>query len=104
MAGNGGELELGQLISRITTARKVDREVVVAAVRELATTGLVTESPVRVLMTSDGRARHSQIRARVAGVTGRLFGDLAAADLETAGRILSIVTDRANAELARMTS
>ena len=37
----------------------------------------------------------------IAGITQRLWGDLPAEDLATAGRVLAIITDRANAELAR---
>ena len=44
---------------------------------------------------------HSQIRATVAGITERLWGDLPADDLATAGRVLTIITERASAELAR---
>ena len=36
----------------------------------------------------------------IAGITERLWGDLEPADLATAGRVLGIVLDRANAELA----
>jgi hypothetical protein len=35
-------------------------------------------------------------------VTGRLSGDFLPEDLATAGRVLSIITTRANAELARL--
>ena len=44
---------------------------------------------------------HSQIRATIAGITQQLWGDLPADDLATAGRVLTIITERANAELAR---
>jgi hypothetical protein len=43
---------------------------------------------------------YGQIRAGVTEVTQRLWGDLPAGDLATAGRVLSIITERADAELA----
>jgi DNA-binding MarR family transcriptional regulator len=104
LAGNGGAAELGALVGQITNARKVEDDVVLAAVGELTAAGFVTESAGRIALTADGRQRHGQIRDRLTEVTGRLFGDLSAADLETAGRVLTIVTERANAELARLAS
>jgi hypothetical protein len=40
-------------------------------------------------------------RPAVAGITRRLWGDLAAQDLATAARVLSTVLARANQELSR---
>jgi len=61
----------------------------------------ITGEPPAVTVTGPARRLHSQIRAAVAGITQRLWGDLPAEDLATAGRVLAIITDRANAELAR---
>ena len=44
---------------------------------------------------------HSRIRAATAEITQQLWGDLPAEDLATAGRVLAIITERANAQLAR---
>jgi hypothetical protein len=54
-----------------------------------------------VTVTATARRLHSQIGATIAGITQRLWGDLPADDLATAGRVLAIITERANAELAR---
>lgn len=43
-----------------------------------------------------------RISAANAEIVQRLWGDLPAGDLATAGRVLAIVTERANAELARL--
>jgi DNA-binding MarR family transcriptional regulator len=104
LAGNGGAAELGALVGRITNARKVAADVVGAAIRELTAAGFVTESAGHVTLTADGSQRHGLIRDRLTEVTGRLFGDFSAADLETAGRVLTIITERANAELTRLAS
>ena len=52
-------------------------------------------------LTATGTEVFGQIRAAVTEVTQRLWGDLPAQDLATAGRVLSIITERADAELAR---
>ena len=54
-----------------------------------------------VAVTGTARQLHSRIRTTVAEITQRLWGDLPAEDLATAGRVLSIITERASAELAR---
>jgi len=102
LAGNGGASDRGHAVRVITSARKLEAEVVLAAVHELNAAGLVTETDDRVTMTDAGRATHGQIRARITEVTGRLFDGFAREELETAGRVLAIVTERANAELARL--
>ncbi len=50
-------------------------------------------------MTSAGQARFAEIRGALEEITSRLF-DFPAEDLATAGRVLAVVTARANAELA----
>ena len=51
-------------------------------------------------LTDAGQQLFGRIRGAVTEITGRLWGDLPAEDLATAGRVLSIVTERASAELA----
>jgi hypothetical protein len=60
----------------------------------------VHRGPGPVRLTAAGTQVFGQIQAAVTEVTQRLWGDLPAEDLATAGRVLSIVTERANAELA----
>ena len=99
-ASGGGSAERDQLVSRITDARKVEDAVVLAAVTDLAGAGLVAEDSGQVTLTRAGQTRYQDVRARIADVTARLFADLAADDLRTAGRVLTIITERANAVLA----
>ena len=61
----------------------------------------ITGAGSAVTVTGAAQQLHSQIRATIAGITQRLWGDLPADDLATAGRVLAIITERANAELAR---
>ena len=69
------------------------------AISKLAAAGLVLDE-TRVGLSEAGEARYYEIRADLADVTARLFGDFPPEDLATAGRVLAIVTARANAELA----
>ena len=61
----------------------------------------IAGEPPAVTVTGAARQLHSRISAAIADLTQRLWADLPAEDLATAGRVLVIITDRANAELAR---
>jgi hypothetical protein len=54
-------------------------------------------------VTATGAAHqlHSRIGAAITQITQRLWGDLPADNLATAGRVLAIITERANAQPAR---
>ena len=61
----------------------------------------ITAEPPAVTATGAALRLHSRISAATTEVTQRLWGDLPAEDLVTAGRVLAIITERANAQLAR---
>lgn len=61
----------------------------------------ITGAGSALTVTDAAQQLHSQIRTTIAAITQRLWGDLPAEDLATAGRVLAIITERANAELAR---
>jgi DNA-binding MarR family transcriptional regulator len=101
---SGGTVERDELISRVAGALKVTDAEAKVRVDELAAARLVDvpddpASPVQV--TDAGRDLQSRIRSEVGEITQRLWGDLPAEDLATAGRVLSGVLARANDELAR---
>lgn len=90
------------VVSRIVSARKISEADVRAAIGELADAGLAAVKPgadPTVRLTEAGAARFAAVRLQVEEITARLF-DLPEQDLVTAGRVLSIVTARANAEIA----
>jgi len=97
-AASGSAIDRDQLIARITDARKTDVRQVETAISELAAAGLVRDE-TSVGLSEAGQARYHEIRADLEDVTARLFGDFPPEDLATAGRVLAIVTARANAEL-----
>jgi DNA-binding MarR family transcriptional regulator len=65
---------------------------------QLTAAGYLTDG---TSVTPRARDLFSRTRAATREITERLWGDLPAEDLATAGRVLSIITERANAELAR---
>jgi DNA-binding MarR family transcriptional regulator len=103
-AASGAAIDRDQLLTRITGARKIDDPAVLTAIAELTSAELVQALPgegPRIGLTETGQARYRSIRTALDEVISRLFGDLPAEDLATAGRVLTIITERANAEVAR---
>lgn len=102
-AVSGGTLSSAELIGRTTGALKIDESAVNATIAGLAASELLELLPgerPRVRLTEAGQARYQQIRAALNDLTQRLYGDLPAEDLVVAGRVLFVITARANAELA----
>jgi hypothetical protein len=87
---------------RVTGGLKISDAEAQAHVDELAAAQLLQldgdQSPVTV--TDAGHQLHSQILTTITPLTRRLWGDLPAEDLAAAGRVLSIILQRADAELA----
>lgn len=100
---SGGSMGRDQLVSRVAGALKVSEGEARTRIDELARSLLVGGPPddeAPVTITDAGRDLHAGIRASVAEITKRLWGDVPADDLATAARVLGTVLDRANAELA----
>jgi len=97
-AASGGDIDHDQLVARVSGARKIDGAEVEAAIAGLDAAGLA-EGTSRVILTTAGLARFAEIRGALEEITARLF-DFPAEDLATAGRVLAVLTERANAQLA----
>ena len=97
-AASGGDIDHDQLVARVSGARKIDGAEVEAAIAGLDAAGLA-EGTSRVILTTAGLARFAEIRGALEEITARLF-DFPAEDLAAAGRVLAILTERANAEHA----
>jgi hypothetical protein len=98
----GEAIERDQLIGRVAGAVKVSEQEAQTRVDRLTVAGLLQvgdgeNSPVKV--TDAGHQLHGRIRGAITPITERLWGDLPAEDLATAGRVLSTILARANAEL-----
>lgn len=99
----GGTVDRDQLVGRVAGALKVSEPAAQARIAELVAVQLLKAPdgeglPVQV--TDAGQQLYGEIRADVAEITQRLWGDLPADDLATAGRVLSTILARADAELA----
>jgi DNA-binding MarR family transcriptional regulator len=111
IAGSGGSAGHDQFTARVAFALKETQETAAARVGQLAAKGLVQITPelgtsvapepgTSVALTETGQRLMSSIRQHVDAITQRLWGDLPAADLDVAGRVLRTVLERAEAEVA----
>ena len=106
LAASGGEPG-GEPVSHDEFAGRVAGVLHISAadardrIGELAAARLLrAENGAPVQLTEAGRQLVSRIRGQVGQITQRLWGDLPPEDLQIAGRVLGIITARANAELA----
>jgi DNA-binding MarR family transcriptional regulator len=102
-AAGGGASGRDQLVAQVAHGLKVGQAQAQEHLASLVAAQLVQDSgddagPVR--LTAAGTEVFGQIRGATTEITKRLWGDLPARDLATAGRVLTIITERANAELA----
>ncbi|MET7819491.1 MarR family winged helix-turn-helix transcriptional regulator [Micromonospora zamorensis] len=104
-----GPVERAHLTHRVTSTRKIDESAVHQVVAQLVDAGLAQvdrPSPASggdepgVALTDTGRATQRSVVAAVADLSARLYADIPADDARTAARVLTLVTERANAELA----
>jgi hypothetical protein len=99
----GGGAERDRFTSMVADALKISEAEAEVRVGDMVTAQqlTITGQGSAVTVTETARQLHSRIRTAVTEITQRLWGDLPAGDLATAGRVLAIITERANAELAR---
>ncbi|MCG6497132.1 hypothetical protein [Kitasatospora sp. A2-31] len=102
----GGGATRDDLITRLTTGLKIDDAAAAAVIEQLLDAGLATASggdggdPAVLALTDTGRELHGRIQDGVKRIVARIYGDLPAEDLAVAARVLTVVTERANAILA----
>ncbi|MFD4033808.1 hypothetical protein ACFWVP_25680 [Streptomyces sp. NPDC058637] len=88
------------LTDRMTSTLKIETGTAEAAVDSLIDGGLLAETGAGLELTASGRARQDGIRTGTARITAGLYADLPAEDLAAAGRVLTVLTERANVVLA----
>jgi hypothetical protein len=100
---DGGPAEPGRFTRMVAGALKIGETEAAALVGDMVAAQLlqITGEPPAVTVTGAGRQLHGRISAGTAQVIQRLWDGLPAADLATAARMLVIITERADAELAR---
>jgi hypothetical protein len=99
---SGGSVDRDELVGRLADSLKISEADAQARVTELAAAQLLQAldgDGSSVTVTDAGQQLHGQIRTAVTQITQRMWGDLPAADLAAAGRVLNTILARANAEL-----
>ncbi|WP_299540086.1 MarR family transcriptional regulator [uncultured Streptomyces sp.] len=91
-----------ELVALVGASLKADPAGIGADVDALLTARLLTEDGGRLRPSDAGRALLAAVDAEVAPVSRRIWGGITAEDLAVAGRVLALVTERADAELAAM--
>ncbi|MFD1662983.1 MarR family transcriptional regulator [Streptomyces caeni] len=101
LADHGGTLEHTALVARLRDGLKIGDEAVArTAVDTLIAEGLLEIAQERVSLTDRGRDLSDGIQAGAREIASRLYAGIPQEDLETAGRVLTLVLERANADLA----
>ncbi|SCF11788.1 DNA-binding transcriptional regulator, MarR family [Micromonospora coriariae] len=103
-----GTTERTRLVHRITSTLKVDEPTVHTLITQLVDAGLAQAGDhtstgggePQVRLTDTGHTVRGRVADAVAGITARLYGDIPADETSVAARVLALVTQRANAELA----
>ncbi|MGV9270529.1 MarR family transcriptional regulator [Kitasatospora sp. NPDC003701] len=93
-----------QLAAQLRGSLKADPADVRATLDELLAARLLVADGAHLLPTDAGRELLAAVAAQTAPVTARIWGGIPAEDLAAAGRVLALVTERANAELATPTA
>ncbi|MFG2479550.1 MarR family winged helix-turn-helix transcriptional regulator [Streptomyces fagopyri] len=97
----GGTVERARLVARLAGALKIEDPVARRTVDEMTALGLVAEPAAgQVSLTERGGELFERIRTGGSEIAARLYAGIPAEDLATAGRVLALVTERADAELA----
>jgi hypothetical protein len=102
IAASEEPLDRRGLTERVAGALKQGEAAARARVSELVDAQLI-DSPddpgSPVTLTGEGQRLYAGVRGQVVEITRRLWGDLPTEDLAAAGRVLSIVLERAESEL-----
>ncbi|MGW3105314.1 MarR family transcriptional regulator [Streptomyces sp. NPDC001100] len=95
-----GPVDRGQLAADTMAALKAGEDSVQGTIDELITAGLLGTDASEVRITDAGRELYVRITKETGAASARIWGDIPEADLGTTGRVLTLITERANAELA----
>ncbi|MEV6400776.1 MarR family winged helix-turn-helix transcriptional regulator [Streptomyces sp. NPDC051907] len=102
---SGGDTERAAIVDRMTSTLKIDDSDALASIDGLIAAGLLEVLPgeePRVGLTEAGKSVNGQIRAAVPQISAQLYAGFSAEELAVAGRVLTTVTARANAELDKL--
>ncbi|WLW50167.1 MarR family winged helix-turn-helix transcriptional regulator [Streptomyces sp. YU58] len=88
------------LVRQVVDGLKIDPAEAGDAVEALITKGLLAPEASLVRVTDSGRALYADTSAETAQISARIYAGIPTEDLAAAGRVLTLVTERANQELA----
>ncbi|MFF9196689.1 MarR family transcriptional regulator [Streptomyces sp. NPDC014779] len=88
------------LVSQVRASLRCGPADVHASLDELLASGLLVADGDHLRPTEAGRELLAAVAAGTAPVSARIWSGIPAEDLTAAGRVLALVTERANAELA----
>ncbi|WP_435280928.1 MarR family transcriptional regulator [Streptomyces koelreuteriae] len=92
-----------RLVDGVTGALKIDATEVHAVIDELIAARLLApDEGSGVRITDAGRGLYETTSGETAPLTARIYDGIPAEDLAVAGRVLSLITERADAELAAL--
>ncbi|MFJ5551861.1 MarR family transcriptional regulator [Streptomyces sp. NPDC093225] len=92
------------LVTQVQGSLKTDPAEIRTVLDELLARQLLAADGKHLRATDAGRHLLTSVGADTAPVTARIWGGIPAEDLAAAGRVLALVTERANTELAALTS
>jgi DNA-binding MarR family transcriptional regulator len=95
-----GPISHDELIAEVNASLKLDESAVRDVIEEMADAELVEAQPSRVTLTDAGRELFDRTTAETAPISAKLYAGIPAEDLAVAGRVLTLITQRANVELA----
>ncbi|MFE7927626.1 MarR family transcriptional regulator [Streptomyces sp. NPDC057456] len=92
------------LVTQVQSSLKADPAHIRATLDELLAKRLLVVNGAHLHPTDAGRALMAAVGAETAPISTRIWGDIPAEDLAAAGRVLALVAERANAELAALSA
>lgn len=100
-----GLVERQHLVDGLVDSLKIETEEARDVVDELITAGsLAAAQPSHVRITDAGRQLYETTAAETAPLSARVYDGIPEEELAVAGRVLSLITERANRELAALTA
>ncbi|WP_326797959.1 MarR family transcriptional regulator [Streptomyces sp. NBC_01808] len=90
------------LVAQVRGSLKADPADIRATLDELLARELLVADAARFRPTDAARELLAAVAAETAPYSARIWGGIAAEDLAAAGRVLALVNERANAELAAL--
>ncbi|MGW1135597.1 MarR family transcriptional regulator [Streptomyces griseoluteus] len=92
------------LIAQVQDSLKADPADLRVTLDALRVKQLLVADGTHLRSTDAGRALLAAVGAETAPITARIWGGIPGEDLAAAGRVLALVTERANTELATLTA